>query len=142
MQEGTLINGIEYGWGDIVFNMNGDKIENITAIEYSEKQEKSNAPGASRYPVGRGRGRITSSGKITLGFEEVERMREKSPTGSLNSIKPFDIIVSYQPEAGAKVITHTLKGCEFDVDETKWKEGDMRGLADLNLLIFRIVPKK
>lgn len=141
MQEGTIINGIEYGWADIVFNINGRKIENLTAIEYGEKQEKSNQHGAGRYPVGRGRGRINYSGKITLGFEEAQNMRATSPTGSLNGIKPFDIIVSYQPESGAKVITETLKGCEFDVDDTKWKEGDMRGLADLNLLIFRIVKK-
>lgn len=141
MQEGTLINGIEYGWGDIVFNIGGRRIENITAIEYGEKQEKANQYGAGRYPQGRGRGRISYSGKITLGFEEVQNLKATSRTGSLNGILPFDIIVSYQPENGAAVINDTLKGCEFDVDETKWKEGDMRGLADLNLQIKRIVKK-
>jgi hypothetical protein len=141
MQEGTIINGIEYGWSDIVFNVDGQLVENITAIEYADKQEKEDMFAAGRYAQGRGRGRIKNSGKITIGFEEVQRLRAKSSTGSLNGLKPFDIIVNYQPENGAAVVNHILKGCEFDTDETKWKEGDMRGLADLNLHIFRIVRK-
>lgn len=138
---GLVINGIQYGWGDITFNIDGQKVENIRAIEYGDEQEKEEIYGAGRYSIGRGYGRIKCQGKVTLGFEEVERMRAKSPTGSLLGYKAFDIVVSFQPESGGAVITHTLKGCEFKKDDAKWKEGDTKSDVDLDLVIQRIVRK-
>ena len=61
-----LINGVEYGWADIVLAINGVPVTGITAISYGEKQDVSNIYGAGRYPVARGKGRITPTAKITL----------------------------------------------------------------------------
>ena len=37
-----LINGVEYGWADVVLAINGVPVSGITAISYGEKQDVAN----------------------------------------------------------------------------------------------------
>lgn len=135
------INGIKYGWSDIVFNIGGVLEQNVKSIEYATDQDKEEVYGAGKYPIGRGRGRVKTTGKISLGFEAIQRLKEKSPTRNLIDLRPFDIVVSYQPDNGGKIINDILKNVEFKKDATKWKEGDTSGSEDFDLMIQRVISK-
>lgn len=128
-----LINGVEYGWADIVSAINGVPITGITAIDYEDKQEVTNNHGAGRYPVSRGKGRITCSAKITLYMSEVLTIQRQAPNGRLQDIAPFDIEVCYLPDNGI-ICIDKIRNCQFTENSRKWKEGDTKQEVELTLL--------
>ncbi|PDS26473.1 hypothetical protein [Flavobacterium branchiophilum] len=132
-----LINGREYGWGDIVVNISATSITGIRAIKYEEDQEKENIYGAGRNPVSRGYGRVKTTGSITLLSATVFAMQAVAPKGKLHNIAPFPIVVSYQPETGP-IVKHILKNCEFKKTTFDWKEGDLHKEIELELVISHI----
>jgi hypothetical protein len=132
-----LINGREYGWGDISVNISATSVTGIKAIKYEEDQEKENIYGAGRNPVSRGYGRIKTTGSITLLSATVFAMQAVAPKGKLHNIAPFPIVVSYQPETGP-IVKHILKNCEFKKTTFDWKEGDMSKDIELELVISHI----
>ncbi len=85
-------------------------------------REVVNKYGAGRYPVGRAKGRITPSGKLILYQEEVQALSAQSPTGRLQDLPPFDIIVQYIPDSGI-LVTDKVRNCHFSDNARKWKEG-------------------
>ena len=132
-----LINGREYGWGDIAVNISATTVTGIKAIKYEEDQEKENIYGAGRNPVSRGYGRVKTTGSITLLSATVFAMQAVAPKGKLHNIAPFPIVVSYQPETGP-IVKHVLKNCEFKKTTFDWKEGDMAKDIELELVISHI----
>ena len=80
-----FVNGKLYDWADIVLVIAGVPVTGITGIEYKDDQDIVTKYGAGRYPVGYAKGRITSTGKITLYQEEVEAMQRQSLTGRLQT---------------------------------------------------------
>ena len=107
-----LVNGTMYNWADVVVSIAGVPVTGITAVEYGEKQDVENKYGAGRYPVGRAKGKITPSAKITLYQEEVEAIQRQAPNGRIQDIAPFDIIVSYLPDSGI-VSVDKIRNCSF-----------------------------
>jgi hypothetical protein len=132
-----LINGREYGWGDIAVNIAATSVTGIKAIKYEEDQEKENIYGAGRNPISRGYGRVKTTGSITLLSATVFAMQAVAPKGKLHNIAPFPIVVSYQPETGP-IVKHILKNCEFKKTTFDWKEGDMSKDIELELVISHI----
>lgn len=132
-----LINGREYGWGDISFTISATPVVGIRAIKYEEEQEKENIYGAGRNPVSRGYGRVKTTGSITLLMATVLAMQAIAPKGKLHNIAPFPILVCYQPETGP-LVKHVLKNCEFKKTSFDWKEGDMSKEIELDLVISHI----
>ncbi len=128
-----LINGMLYSWADIVVAPNGVPITGITGIEYGDDQEVVNKYGAGRHPVGRAKGRITPSGKITLYQEEVEALQRQAPNGRIQDIAPFDIMVVYIPDSGI-ITTDKIRNCQFKANNRKWKEGDTGQEVELELV--------
>ena len=128
-----LINGVEYGWSDVVLCINGVPVTGITAISYGDKQDMQNIYGAGRHPVGRGKGRITPSAKITLLMSEVVAIQSQSVNGRIQDIAPFDITVSYLP-ANGKIVTDKIRNCQFVENKRDTKEGDMSIPVELELL--------
>ena len=128
-----LINGMLYSWADIVFALSGVPITGITGIEYGDDQEVVNKYGAGRHPVGRAKGRITPSAKITLYQEEVEALQRQTLNGRLQDIAPFDIIVSYIPDSGI-VTVDKIRNCQFKANNRKWNEGDTGKEVELELV--------
>lgn len=128
-----LINGVLHSWGEIVVAIAGVPVTGITSIEYGDKQEVVNHYGAGRHPVGRSKGRITPSAKMTLYQEEVEALMLKAPNGRLQDLYMFDIIVSYIPENGI-VTTDIIRNCSFSDNNRKWKEGDTKQEVELELI--------
>lgn len=132
-----LINGVAYGWADIVCLIAGVPVTGITAIDYEDKQEIKNHYGAGRYPVSRGKGRIECSAKITLEMSEVLAIQAEATNGRLQDIAPFDIVVSYIPDGG-KIVHDTIRDCQFSNNNRKWKEGDTNQTPDLELVVSKI----
>lgn len=128
-----MVNGMLYSWADIVCAISGVPLTGITAIEYGEKQDVTNVYGAGRYPVGRAKGRITPSAKITLLQEEVEAIQAQAPGGRIQDIAPFDITVSYLPETGI-VRTDKIRSVQFTENSRGWKEGDTGKEVELELV--------
>ena len=128
-----LINGIEYSWGDITATVGGVPVVGITAIEYGDDQVVENHYGAGRFPVSYSKGRVTPSAKITVAMGEVIGWQAKSPTGRLQDLAPFPIVVAYIPEDG-QIVTDKIMNCRFKKNARNWKEGDTRQLVDLELV--------
>ena len=128
-----LVNGMLYSWADIVCAPNGVPVTGITAIEYGDDQEVVNKYGAGRHPVGRAKGRITPSAKITLYQEEVEAIQRQAPNGRIQDIAPFDIPVTYVPDSGI-VTVDIIRNCQFKANTRKWKEGDTGQEVELELV--------
>jgi hypothetical protein len=133
-----LINGNEYSWGDIACTVAGVVVTGITGIEYDDDQEVAEVYGAGSYPVARGYGRITCSGKITLLTKEANALQDASIDGRLQSIAPFDIIVSYIPANGNKIVHDKLRNCQFKKNSRSWAEGDTSKTVELDLLVSHI----
>ena len=132
-----LINGRAYGWADITASPAGVPLFGITDIEYAEAQEMENIYGAGNRPVARGFGRVTYSGSMTLQMEETEKLQAVSPTGRLQDLPEFPVIVSYIPE-GAKIVTHKLQFCRFKNNGRTVKEGDMTIGTKIELVVGNI----
>lgn len=132
-----FVNGKLYDWADIVLVIAGVPVTGITGIEYKDDQDIVTKYGAGRYPVGYAKGRITSTGKITLFQEEVEAMQRQSITGRLQDIAPFDIIVSYLPDTGI-VSIDKLRNCMFKNNGRGWKEGNTGQEVEIDLVMSHI----
>ena len=128
-----LLNGMLYSWADIVAAISGVPVTGITGIEYGDDQDVVNKYGAGRHPVGRAKGRITPSAKITLYQEEVEALQRQAPNGRLQDIAPFDITVTYIPDSGI-VTVDKIRNCQFKANSRKWKEGDTGQEVELELV--------
>lgn len=132
-----LVNGMLYSWADIVAAISGVPVTGITGIEYGDDQDVVNKYGAGRHPVGRAKGRITPSAKITLYQEEVEALQRQAPEGRLQDIAPFDITVTYIPDSGI-VTVDKIRNCQFKANSRKWKEGDTGQEVELELVTSHI----
>lgn len=132
-----LVNGKLYDWADIVLTIAGVPVTGVTGIEYKDEQEVEMKYGAGRYPVGFGKGRISCDGKITLYQEEVEAIQRQSPTGRLQDIAPFNIIVSYLPDTGI-VSTDKLRNVVFKNNGRSWGEGDTGKTVEIDLAMSHI----
>ena len=132
-----FVNGKLYDWADIVITIAGVPVTGVTAIEYKDDQDIVTKYGAGRYPVGYAKGRITSTGKITLYQEEVEAIQAQSLTGRLQDIAPFDIIVSYLPDTGI-VSNDKLRNVMFKNNGRGWKEGDTGQEVEIDLVMSHI----
>lgn len=129
-----LINGVEPAWANLTVNIAGLPETGITSIDYEDTQEMENVYGAGQRPVGRGYGKIEASATINLLRNAVESIREASPTGRLQDIAPFDIIVMFIPVQGGKMITHRIRNCQFKADKLSVGKDDLKIETDFELL--------
>lgn len=135
--DNILINGTAYGWADVQVNILGTPVVGIDAIKYSDEQEIEDNYGAGKFPVSRGYGQVKTSGSITLHAEEIVALQKAAPGKRLQSIPPFDIVVSYMPEGGT-VTTDTLKNCQFKKNAREPKKGDKAFAMELDLIISHV----
>jgi hypothetical protein len=112
----------------------GIPLMGITDINYEEKQDMDNIYGAGNRPVSRGYGRITYEGNLTIAMEELESYKKASPTGRLQDIPEFPIVISFLPDSGT-IVTHKIKYVRFKNNGRKIKEGDMKIEHQIDLVI-------
>ena len=128
-----LVNGMLCAWADIVVLIGGVPVTGVLGVEYDDQQEIVNKYGAGRYPVGRAKGRIASTGKLILYQEEVQALSAQSATGRLQDLPPFDVIVQYMPDSGM-LVTDKIRNCHISGNARKWKEGDTEQQVELTLV--------
>jgi hypothetical protein len=112
------------GWleaGNVVIG--GVKVEGITAIEYSVKQDKVNRYGAGNKPYSRGRlQKNFEGGKLTLFRREIENILRSSGAQDLTDVAPFDL--PHIIDDNGVLVTYVLKDVEFTEDNVSTKQGD------------------
>lgn len=133
-----LINGRTYDWGMVKTALAGVNTDNCSAIDYGDSQEVEPVYAGGRYPVGYGKGRIESTGSITLLMEDVVALQGSAPGGRIQDIAPFDIVVSYLHPVLSKVVSDELQGCVFRENRRTWSEGDTSQSVELPLMIGKI----
>lgn len=133
-----LINGVVYSWSQLALIINGMPVTGVTKIDYEDKQTIEPIYGIGQTPVGMGYGNIETSASLTLLRGEIEAMREAVLTRRLQDIAPFDIVVSYIPLTGGKIITHKLRSCVIKNDPLSIAQGDTKDEASLELFCARI----
>jgi hypothetical protein len=137
MNTTPLINGVAYSWADINAQMLGRTVLGITAISYEDEQEIADNYGAGQFATSRGYGQNKFKGSITLEMKESERLVEAVPTGRLQDIPPFPIVISYE-NAANKIITHKLLMCQFKNNKRNVKSGDTNVEVEHELVIAKI----
>lgn len=131
------INGQSHSWSNLVVNIAGVVVTRITNITYKETQTIENIYGAGQYPVSRGFGKIEPSASITLLLGEVEAIRAACPTGRLQDIAPFDIIVQFVPE-NQKIVTHRIRNAQFKDEGVVVTQNNSPVAITLNLIVSKI----
>lgn len=117
-----LVNGRAYDFTQITAVVLGVPLAGVSAINYTEEQEKVNNMGQGNRPVSRGKGPIDSFGSLEISMNDVEAIRDAAPSGSLLQVPMFDIVVVFgNPQ---KPVTHVLKNCEFLNDGVESTQGD------------------
>lgn len=135
-----LINGREYSWADVSFNLGGVPVVGVTKIQYDETQVKEDNWGAGSSPVSRGYGNRKATASVTMYASEVEAIMDKAPNGNLLDYGTFPVTVQYM--VGAVIKTHVLKNCEFTKNERNVSQGDTKIEVDLPLIVSHIDWKK
>lgn len=119
----TLINGVSAVWTDIQVPFLGVPLTGVTAISWSEKQDKTNNYGIGSKPVSRGYGRKTYEGSITLLAEEYKNILAAAPNGSIADIPFFDLPILFINAQGL-YMKYVLKAVDFTESGIDTKEGD------------------
>ena len=134
----TLINGQAYAWAIIKLNILGRDVVGVSSINYDDEQDMEHNYGAGNRPFSEGLGRISCSGSIELFMEELVALQKASPTGRLQDLGNFDIIVSYVPANKSAIVKDVLKGCRFKNNGRGVSEGDMNISKEIQLLVAEI----
>jgi len=132
-----LINGQAYSWSQIKINILGRQVNGVTKISYSDKEEMQNNYGAGNRPVSRSYGKIECEAAVELYMEEIEALQKATATGRLQDIPEFDIVVSYQPNAG-RIVNHTLHNARFMENGREPGTDDMAIKKEIPILISHI----
>ena len=111
-----MINGTSYSWSQIEIRLSNivQPVAGISQIEYSDEQKREFNYGANSRPVSVGLGNVTASASLTIHMDDIEALRANIPSGSLQDLGQFDVIVTFLHPDDNKTVTHTLKNCYFN----------------------------
>jgi hypothetical protein len=125
------------GWNNITLTMMGRDVEGITEVSYNDSEEKENAYGAGKMPIGRGSGNYKAECSITLFLEEVAALQQSLPPGQrLVDIAPFDINVSYEYQE--VIYKDRIRNCEFTNNVREIKQNDKTIAMKFDLIVSHI----
>ena len=119
----VLVNGVQYGWGNITCILYGSPVVGITKIDYKRTQAKENLYGAGRDVIGRGYGNFTYDGSIEMYLEEWVKIVKASASGDPLQTVPFTITVVYGGP-GVVPIKDILFNVEFLENPLTSSQGD------------------
>ena len=117
-----LVNGKGYAWANVSFMLAGAAVVGITAINYSDTEEKENTYGSGKFPIERGEGNYAATVELTLRASELEALASRAPNGRLQDFGVFDIIVSFL--VGTVRHSHKIRNCEFTGNTRNMNQGD------------------
>jgi alanine racemase len=125
------------GWNNVTLTMLGRDVEGITELSYNDSEEKENAYGAGKMPVGRGSGNYKAECSLTLFLEEAVALQQSlAPGQRLTDIAPFDIAVSY--EYRGFVYKDRVRNCEFTANTREIKQNDKTVGIKYDLIVSHI----
>ena len=133
----VLINGVAYSWSQVKINILGRQVIGVSKISYSDKEDMQDNYGAGNLPVSRSYGKISCEASIELYMEEIEAIQKASPTGRLQDVPEFNVVVSYQPQLG-RIVNHTLHNARFKENGREVGNEDMVVKTEIPLLISHI----
>lgn len=135
----SLINkfGKMAGWNNVTTTMMGRDVEGITELAYDDSEEKENAYGAGKMPIGRGSGNYAAKCSITLYLEEAVALQQSlGPGKRLTDIAPFDIAVSYEYQG--LIYKDRIRNCEFTNHSREVKQNDKTIAIKFDLIVSHI----
>lgn len=133
-----FINGVQYHWGQIACRALGNIFVGISKIMYEEKQDMAMNFGAGNYAIGMGFGKINVTGSLTLFQEELEALVAAAPNRRLQAIPNFDITVTFIPEVGQALVTHTVRNCRLELNKRDMSAGDTSVTSDITFIASHI----
>jgi hypothetical protein len=131
----VLANGTQYAWGNIIIKILGQNLVGVTKIDYKDSQVMEMVYGAGTFAVGRGFGRYSAEGTITLLKEEMVGLQKVFTR--IQDIPDFDIQVTYAVSP-TKVVTDVLRKCRFKNNGSSVSEGDTSISVDVELSVAKI----
>jgi len=134
MPQTPLINGVNYSWSNIKFNLFGVPVVGITEINYNRKQKKENNYGYGAEPISRGYGNKEYEGDITIYLDEWKKIIAASPDRDPLTIPPFQVQVLFGGSS-LNFEQDTLEMVEFMEDPMQSKQGDTKILVKIPLII-------
>lgn len=132
-----LINGTAYTHSDIIMNVLGIPIIEVTDISYSDPQEMTLNYGTGNQPTSRGFGAVQPTASITISKKELDKIRAAAPGGRIQNIPDFPIGINYLPESG-EFTRDRLNRCRFKGQDVSSSQGNSNVLITLELSVVSV----
>lgn len=131
-----LVNGRAYDWAQVLVRMSNGNTPffSIKKVSYKDNQEIENNYGAGNMPVSRGFGNYSAECTITLAMEEVEKIQGSVPSGRLQDVPEFDLIISFVHPETARIVNHTVRNCRFKSNGRDLEQNAKEFPIDLELI--------
>jgi len=132
----------EYAFSDIVLICGGQKIDNITSIEYGVTQTKTAIYGKGVNPVAIQRGQKSVTGTIKMLQSAYETLVLLSPKKDLLALH-VDASISYgNPQNGDMLIIDLVHGIEFTDQKKTYANGDANMEIELPFVALSVEYQK
>ena len=132
----ALINGRSYDWSMIQFNfsnISGEAIAGISSIKYSRERKIDNNYGVGAKPISGGFGNITFAASITMDMNASEQIKALIPSGVLEDLGEFDLVITYNHPVSGSTVVDTIKSCIFSEQGTDASQDDTKLEKEYNL---------
>ena len=132
--------GKQYEWADIsIFAMN-QVFTGVTSLEYEEDQDMKNVMAVGKEVAGRVYGQINPTAKISMLMGDFESLQAASPTGRIQDIPEFAIVVTFV-DAALVTVKHVINNCRFKKNGRKSGTGEGAIIHDCELIISHVTWK-
>ncbi len=136
-------NGFEYGASSITVLIDNAPFISLTSLSYSEKVMLENLFGLGNQAVARGVGNYETTGSMTIRKSEIGALQIAAkaagdPAGSLGSILPFQIVVTFIRPGGTGGTTDVLYNCQFTGNELNSSTGQTSLDVTLELVFTHV----
>lgn len=132
-----LINGTAYTHSDIIVNVLGVPLVEVTEISYSDPQEITLNYGTGNEPTSRGFGVVQPTASITMSKKELDKIRAVAPNGKIQNIPDFPVGINYLTESG-EFTRDRLNKCRFKGQDVSSSQGNSNVLITLELSVVSI----
>lgn len=138
-----IVNGREYGWGDITLVAGLRDVTNFTGISYKKEQSKEELYGKGNEPIAIQKGNVKYSGTLTMLQSEVNTLQElaRATTGRADILKlNLNAVVCYgNPLEGDVMTVDRLFGIQFTELPKEMKQGDSKMEIALPFICTKIL---
>lgn len=116
--------GSVYGWNNISCVLFGSSLVGFESIEWKKEQNKEHIYGVGRDPRGIGRGNNKYTGTIEILYDELIKIIDNAPNGSIVDIPPFNLTVIFEATTLQPERKVSLTSIEFLESPFKSSQGD------------------